>query len=47
MSKIEKEIKILDIEIEQLKRKLDILGANLKNDMCMTYHQFMLDFMIV
>lgn len=32
MSKIEKEIKILDIEIEQLKRKLDILGANLKND---------------
>ena len=32
MSKIEKEIKILNIEIEQLKRKLDMLGANLKND---------------
>lgn len=32
MSKIEKEIKILDIEIEQIKIKLKKLGAVLKND---------------
>lgn len=32
MSKIEKEVKILNIEIEPLRRKLEILGAVLKND---------------
>lgn len=32
MSKIEKEIKVLDIETEQLKSKLESLGAILKND---------------
>ena len=32
MSKIEKEVKVLDIEIEQLKNKLEGLGAVLKND---------------
>lgn len=32
MSKIEKEVKVLDIEIEQLKKKLESLGAVLKND---------------
>lgn len=30
MSKIEKEVKILDIEINQLKNKLESLGATLK-----------------
>lgn len=30
MSKIEKEVKILNIEIEPLKRKLENLGAVLK-----------------
>lgn len=32
MSKIEKEVKVLNIEIEQLKKKLENLGAVLKND---------------
>ena len=32
MSKLEKEIKVLDIEIEQLKKRLESLGAVLKND---------------
>lgn len=32
MSKIEKEVKILDIEIKQLKKKLESLGATLKSD---------------
>ena len=32
MSKIEKEVKVLDIEIEPLKKKLEGLGAVLKND---------------
>lgn len=32
MSKIEKEIKVLDIEIKQIKKKLESLGAILKND---------------
>lgn len=32
MSKLEKEIKILDIEVNQIKQKLDSLGAVLKND---------------
>ena len=32
MSKIEKEVKILNIEIVQLKKKLESLGAVLKND---------------
>lgn len=32
MSKIEKEVKVLDIEIEQLKKKLENSGAILKND---------------
>lgn len=32
MSKIEREVKILDIEIEQIKNKLESLGAVLKND---------------
>lgn len=32
MGKLEKEVKILDIEIEQLKRKLEEIGATLKSD---------------
>lgn len=32
MSKIEKEVKVLNIEIEPLKRKLESIGAVLKND---------------
>lgn len=32
MSKIEKEVKILNVEIEQLRKKLEDLGATLKND---------------
>lgn len=32
MSKLEKEVKVLDIEIETLKSKLESLGATLKND---------------
>ena len=32
MSKIEKEVKVLDIEIQQLRKKLESLGAVLKND---------------
>ena len=32
MNKIEKEVKVLDIEIEQLRKKLESLGAVLKND---------------
>ena len=32
MSKVEKEIKVLDIDIEKIKKKLESLGARLKSD---------------